>query len=70
MFVKTQRKLTLVDSFVESIQVEMDFETMSSCLGKEEEEILMESDLERVISQIQDEITNLKKNKGEGKKHV
>ena len=28
----------------------------------------MESDLERVISQLQDEITNLKKNKGEGEK--
>ena len=28
----------------------------------------MESDLDRVISQLQDEISNLKKNKGEGKK--
>ena len=43
---------------------------MSSCLGDEEDEILMESDLDRVISQLQDEITNLKKNKGEGKKPV
>ena len=30
----------------------------------------MESDLDRVISQLQDETTNLKKNKGEWKKHV
>ena len=62
MFVKTQRKLTLVDNFAEAIQVEKDFETMSSCLGEEED--LTESDLERVISQIQDEIANLKRNKG------
>ena len=30
----------------------------------------METDLDRVISQLQDEITNLKKNKGEGKKPI
>ena len=42
MFVKTQRKLTLVDNFAEAIQVEKDFETMSSFLGEEENEILME----------------------------
>ena len=41
---------------------------MSSCQGKEEDEILMESNLERVISQLQNEISNLQKNKGEGKK--
>ena len=69
MFVKNQEKLTLVDNFVEVIQVEKDLETMSSCLGEEEDEILMESNLERVISQLQDEITNLKKNKGEGRKN-
>ena len=69
MFGKNQEKLTLVDNFGEAIQVEKDFETMFSFLGEEENEILMESDLERVISQLQDEITNLKKNKGEGKKH-
>ena len=34
MFVKSQRKLTLVDNFLESIQVEKHFETMSSCIGK------------------------------------
>ena len=38
---------------------------MSSCLG--EEENLMESDMERIISKLKDEITNLKKDKGEGK---
>ena len=43
---------------------------MSSCLGEEENQILMESYLERVISQLQDEIKNLKKNKGEGKKPI
>jgi hypothetical protein len=59
-----------VDNFVEAIQVEKDFEKMSSCLGKEKNEILIESDLEMVISQLQDEITYLKNNKGEGKKHV
>ena len=69
MFVKTQKKRTLVDNFVEAIQVEKDFETMSSCLGKEDK-ILMESYLDRVISQLQDEIKNLKKDKGEGKNHV
>jgi hypothetical protein len=68
MFVKNQEKLTLVDNFAEAIQVENDLETMSSCLGEEEDEILMESDLDRVISQLQDEITNLKKDKGEGEK--
>ena len=52
MFVKNQGKLTLVDSFTKAIQVEKDFETMSSCLGEEENEILMESYLERVISQL------------------
>ena len=31
---------------------------------------MTKSDLERVISQLQEEITNLKKNKGEGKKPV
>ena len=70
MFVKTQRKLTLVDNFAEAIQVEKDYETMSSCLGNEKDEVLIESDVERIISQLQDEITNLKKEKGEGKKHV
>ena len=33
MFVKTQRKLTLVDNFVEAIPAEKDFEIMSSGLG-------------------------------------
>ena len=70
MFVKNQEKLTLVDNFAEDIQVEKDFETVYICLGDEEDEILMESYLERVISQLQDEITNLKKNKGEGKKPI
>ena len=66
MFVKNQEiKLTLVDNFAKAIQVEKDFETMSSVLGEEEKEILMESYSERVISQLQDEITNLKKDKGE-----
>jgi hypothetical protein len=53
MFVKTQRKLTLVDNFAEANQVEKDFETMSSCLGEEED--LMESDMERIISKLKDE---------------
>ena len=66
MFVKTQRKLTLVDNFAEAIQVEKDFETMSICL-EEEDEFLMESYLERVISHIQDEIENMKKNKEKGR---
>jgi hypothetical protein len=70
MFVKTQRKLTLVANFAEAIQVEKDCETMSSCLGNEKDEVLTESDVERIISQLQDEITKLKKDKGEGKKHV
>ena len=70
MFVKTQRKLTLVDNFAEAIQVEKDYETMSNCLGNEKDEVLIESDVERIISQLQDEITKLKKDKGEGKKHV
>ena len=70
MFVKTQRKLTLVDNFVESIQVEKDYETMSNCLGNKKDEVLTELDVERIISQLQDELTKLKKDKGEGKKHV
>ena len=70
MFVKTQRKLTLVDNFAEAIPVEKDYETMSSCLGNEKDEVLTESYVERIISQLQDEITKLKKDKGEGKKHV
>ena len=40
MFVKTQRKLTLVDNFAEAIQVEKDYETMSSCLGNKKDEVL------------------------------
>ena len=43
---------------------------MSSCLGNEKDEVLTESVVERIISQLQDEITKLKKDKGEGKKHV
>ena len=62
MLVKTQRKLTLVDNFVEAIQVEKDFETMSICLGEEED--LMETNMEIIISKLKDEITNLKMNKG------
>ena len=50
MFVKTQRKLTLVDNFAEAIKIEKDLEAMSSFLGEEEDEIFIESDLERVIS--------------------
>ena len=65
MFVKNQEKLTLVDNFAKAIQVEKDFETMSSCLGEEED--LMESNMKRIISKLKDEITNLKKNKGEEK---
>ena len=65
MFVKTQRKLTLVDNFVEAIQVEKEFGTMSSCLGEEDD--LIESNLEKVISQIQDEIANMKKIREKGR---
>ena len=43
---------------------------MSSCLGYEDDEVLMESNMERIISKLKDEITNLKKKKGEGKKLV
>jgi hypothetical protein len=68
MFVKNQEKLTLVDNFAEAIQVEKDLEALYSFLVKEEDEVLMESNLDTVISQLQDDITNLKKNKGEGKK--
>ena len=68
MFVKNQEKLTLVDNFAEAIKIEKDLESMSSFLKEEEDEVSMELDLDRVISQLQDEITNLKKNKGEGKK--
>ena len=57
-----------MDNFAESIQVEKDLEALSSCLGEEEDGVLMESDLDRVISQLQDEITNLKKNRGEVEK--
>lgn len=70
MFVKTQRKITLVDNFAEAIQVEKDYEIMYTCLGNEKDEVLTESDVERIISQLQGEITKLKKDKGEGKKHV
>jgi hypothetical protein len=42
MFVKNQEKLTLVDNFVEDIKVEKDLEALSSCLGDEEDEVLME----------------------------
>ena len=66
MFVRNQEKLTPVDNFVEAIEVEKDLEALSSCLGEEEDEVLMGSNLDRVISQLQDEITNLKKDKGEG----
>ena len=67
MFVKNQEKLTLVDNFVEAIKVE-DLEALSGCLGDEKDEVLMESDMDMIISQLMDEVTNLKRNKGEGKK--
>ena len=67
MFVKNQEKLTLVDNFIEAIKVEKDLVAISNDLGDEEDEFSMESYMDRVISQLQDEITNLKKNKGEGK---
>ena len=70
MFVKSQEKPTLVDNFAEAMQVEKNFKTMSSCLEDEEDEVLMEAYMERIISKLKDEITNLKKNKGEGKKLV
>jgi hypothetical protein len=70
MFVRNQEKLTLVDNFVDAIQVKKDLEALSSSLGEEEDQVLMESYLERVISQLQDEIANLKKSRGEGKKVV
>ena len=60
----------MADNLVEAIQVEKDFQTLSSCLGDEKDDVLTESNLERVISQLQEEITNLKKDKGEGKRHV
>ena len=68
MFVKNQEKKTLVDNFAKAIKVQEDLEAISNYLGNEEDEVLMESYLDRVISQLQDEITNLKRNKGEGKK--
>ena len=68
MSVKNQEKLTLVDNFVEAIKVEKDLETISNYLGDEEDEVSMESDMDRVILQLQDEIMDLKRNKGEGKK--
>ena len=40
MFVKNQEKLTLVDNFVEVIQVKNDLEELSSYLGEEENEFL------------------------------
>ena len=52
MFVKNQEKLTFVDNFVEAIQVEKDLEALSSCLGQEEDDVSMESNLDRVISQL------------------
>ena len=67
MFVKNQEKVTLVDNFAKAIQVEKDWEALSSFMVKEEDEVLMEYDLDRVISQLQDEITNMKKDKEEGK---
>jgi hypothetical protein len=68
MFVKNQEKQNLVDNFVEAFKVEKDLEAISNYLGDEENEVSMESDMERVISQLQDEIKNMKTNKGEGKK--
>ena len=64
MFVKNQEKLILVYNFAEAIKVEKDLEAISNYLGNEEDEVSMESDWDRVISQLKDEITNLKRNKG------
>ena len=50
MFVKNQEKLTLVDNFVVAIKVEKDLETISNYLVDEEDEVSMESYLDRVIS--------------------
>jgi hypothetical protein len=49
MFVENQEKQTLGDNFVEGIKVE-DLEAISNYLGDEENEISMESDIDRVIS--------------------
>ena len=57
-----------MDNFAEAIKVEKDLEALSSCMGEEDDEVLMELDLDRIISQLKDEITNMKKNKGEVKK--
>ena len=52
MFVKNQEKLTLVDNFAEAIEVEKDLEELSSFLGEEKDEVLMESDMDRIILQL------------------
>ena len=51
MFVKNQEKLTLVDNCAKAIKVEKDLEAISSCLGDEEDEVLMELDMDRIILQ-------------------
>ena len=70
MFVKNKEKQTVVDKFAEAIKVEKNLATISNYLGNEENEVSMESNMDRVISQLQDEVLNLKMNKGEGKKHL
>jgi hypothetical protein len=57
-----------VDNFAEAIKVEKDLEAISNYMGDEENEASTESDMERVILQLQDEITNLERNKVERKK--
>jgi hypothetical protein len=64
MFVKNQEKKNLADNFVEAINVEKDLATISNYLGDEENGASTELDMERVILQLQDEIMNLKRNKG------
>lgn len=80
MFVKRKEKQTLAENFVEAIKVEKDLEAIYNHLGNEESEGSIskkngkknkeiESDgKDRVILQLQNEIMNLKRSKGDGKK--
>ena len=82
MFVKRKEIGTLEDNFEEAIKVEKDLASISIHQGNEESEASTswkygkknkEVKLDRkdmVIMQLQSEITNLKRNKREGKKPI
>ena len=73
MFVKAREKRTLAENFIEAIKVEKDIASISSSQGNEDTEKKDKdptdmASMQRVIKQLTNELIDIKKSKGEGKK--